>query len=716
MKFEGQAISVSPVEDGIVELAFDLKGEPVNKFNELTLKELRDVVTKLKAESGVRGLLVTSKKDVFIVGADITEFLTHFKKTDEELLGWVKWANQIFTDIEDLPFPTVTAINGFALGGGFEMCLSTVFRVASTTAKIGLPESKLGIMPGWGGTVRLSRLCGADNAIEWIAGGEQYSPEVGAKMGAVDAVVAPDKVRAGALSLLKTAIAGKIDWKAKRDAKIKPLTLSMVEAMMAFEGAKGFILGKAGSNYPAPIIALESMQMGAMAPRDEALLAEHKAFVKACKTPQAGALVSIFLGDQAVKKAAKKASKTAKEIKVGAVLGAGIMGGGIAYQSASKGTPIIMKDIRPEALELGLSEAAKLLGKQVERGKLTPPKMAETMGRIRASLSYGDFQAVDIVVEAVVENEKVKKAVLAEVEAACRPGTILTSNTSTISITRLAEGLKAPENFCGMHFFNPVHRMPLVEIIRGAKSSDVAVGTAVAYATAMGKTAVVVNDCPGFLVNRVLFPYFAAFEALLHDGVDFPRIDKVMEKFGWPMGPAYLLDVVGIDTAHHANAVMAAAFPDRMKATFKTAIDVMVENKRYGQKNGLGFYKYSEDKKGKPKKEADAAVPGLIAPLAASKVDVKDEDIVLRMMLPMVIECARCLDEKIVETPAEVDISLIYGLGFPPFRGGALRYADAVGLGALCEAAKRFSTLGKLYEPTAGMLALAKAGNGFHQG
>ena len=365
-----------------------------------------------------------------------------------------------------------------------------------------------------------------------------------------------------------------------------------------------------------------------------------------------------------------------------------------------------------------MTEAGKLLDKQVSRGKLTPAKMAATMGRIRPTLSYGDFQNVDYVVEAVVENEKIKKSVLAEVEAASKPGTILSSNTSTISITRLAESLKHPENFIGMHFFNPVHRMPLVEIIRGKRSSEQAVATGVAYALAMGKTPIVVNDCAGFLVNRVLFPYFAGFMKLVADGVDFARIDKVMEKFGWPMGPAYLLDVVGIDTAVHADHVMAAEFPDRMKHDGRTAIEAMFEAKRFGQKNGVGFYKYVPDKKGPPKKEADPSAYEIIKPVVTQKgaaaVDITDQDIVDRMMLPMILECSRCLEDKIVSTPVEVDLGLIYGLGFPPFRGGALRYADSVGLKALCDRAAKFVSLGNLYAPTAQMKALASEGKGFY--
>ncbi len=717
MRFEGQSIQCSTLDGGMAELRFDLQGDSVNKFNKLTLEELGQAVALLGADAGVRGLLITSGKDGFIVGADITEFTEYFGYPEGQLVEWILDVHRMFSAIEDFDFPTVTAINGFALGGGLELALTTDYRVMSSTAKIGLPETKLGIFPGFGGTVRLSRLVGADNAIEWIAGGSQYDAEAAFKTGVVDAVLAPDKLREGALDLLEQAVAGRRDWKARRAEKTSPLKLNPVESMMAFETAKGFVAGKAGPNYPSPVAAIKAMQQGAAMGRDDALKIEAKGFARMAKTPTAANLVTIFLGDQYVKKVARTTAKAAPEVKSAAVLGAGIMGGGIAYQSASQGVPIVMKDIAEEALDLGLSEARKLLGKLVSRDRMTSDEMAEVLTRIRPTLSYGDFDDVDIVVEAVVENEKVKKSVLAEVEDRVEDDAVLASNTSTISITRLSEGLKRPENFCGMHFFNPVYKMPLVEVIRGEKSGDRAVATTVGYALAMGKTPIVVNDCPGFLVNRVLFPYFAGFLGLVNDGVDFLRIDAVMEKFGWPMGPAYLLDVVGIDTAHHAHAVMAEGYPDRMATPGRTAIDAMFEAERFGQKNGKGFYAYLPDRKGVPKKTVDEEAQALLEPLVQADhgASISDQDIIDRMMLPLLIECSRCLEDGIVDTPVEVDMALVYGLGFPPFRGGPFRYADAVGIRALNETAARYGSLGKLYEPTAQMVRLAERDGQFHE-
>lgn len=714
MIYEGKAITVKALESGIVELNFDLKGESVNKFNRLTLNDLRQAVDAIKADSSVKGVIVTSGKDVFIVGADITEFVDNFKLSDEELVAGNLEANKIFSDFEDLGVPTVAAINGIALGGGFEMCMAADYRVMSTVAKVGLPEVKLGIYPGFGGTVRLPRLIGVDNAVEWIASGKENRAEDALKVRAVDAVVAPEQLQAAALDLVQRAISGELDYKAKRQPKLDKLKLNAIEQMMAFETSKGFVAGQAGPNYPAPVEAIKTIQKAANFGRDKAIEVEAAGFVKLAKTSVAQSLVGLFLSDQELKKKAKAYDKQAREVKLAAVLGAGIMGGGIAYQSAVKGTPILMKDIREEGIQMGLNEASKLLGKRVEKGRLTPAKMAEALNAIRPTMSYGDFGHVDIVVEAVVENPKIKQSVLAEVEGLVREDAIIASNTSTISISLLAQALKRPENFCGMHFFNPVHMMPLVEVIRGEKTSETAIATTVAYAKKMGKSPVVVNDCPGFLVNRVLFPYFGGFARAIAHGVDFVRADKVMEKFGWPMGPAYLMDVVGMDTGHHGRDVMAEGFPDRMKDDTRTAVDVMYDANRLGQKNGKGFYVYEMDKRGKPKKVVDPQSYELLKPVVSETRELSDEDIINYMMIPLCLETVRCLEDNIVETAAEADMGLIYGIGFPPFRGGALRYIDSIGVAEFVALADKYADLGPLYQPTAKLREMAANGQRFY--
>jgi len=714
MIYEGKAITVQMLEDGIAELKFDLQGESVNKFNRETLEDLKASVAALQGNSDVKGLIVTSGKDCFIVGADITEFGDNFKQDDEVIIEWIMEANKIFNGVEDLPFPTATAINGIALGGGFEMCLSTDYRVMSEKAKVGLPEVKLGIYPGFGGTVRLPRVIGADNAIEWICMGAENRADKALKFGAVDAVVSADKLKDETIAMVKAAIAGSLNWQAKREEKTSKLKLNPMEQMMVFETAKGFVAGQTKGQYPAPVEAIKTMQKAANFGRDKALEVEAKGFAKLAKTTESQALIGLFNNDQLLKKKAKEYDKKAKPTKKAAVLGAGIMGGGIAYQSALKGTPILMKDIAEAGIELGMSEANKLLAKRVERKKMKPLEMGDVLNRIRPTLSYAEFGDVDLVVEAVVENPKVKKMVLADLEDQVKEDCVVTSNTSTISIDLLAQDLKRPENFLGMHFFNPVHMMPLVEVIRGAKTSEEAVATTVAYAKQMGKTPIVVNDCPGFLVNRVLFPYFGGFAALLRDGADFRQVDKVMEKFGFPMGPAYLMDVVGIDTGKHANDVMAEGFPERMKADFKSAMDVLFENEYYGQKNKKGFYKYEEDKKGKPKKVFDESILELLAPVVAEAKDFDAEEIIARCMIPMCNEVIRCLEEGIVDTAAEADMGLIFGIGFPPFRGGALRYVDTIGVDNFVALADKYKDLGPMYHVTDKTREMAAKGETFH--
>lgn len=714
MIYEGKAISVQDIGDGIVELKFDNQNESVNKFDQVTLADL-DASTKAIAESGAKGVVVTSGKDVFIVGADITEFGAAFASPKEELLKWIGESNAVFNAFEDLGIPTAVAINGIALGGGLEMCLACDFRIMGAKAKIGLPEVQLGIFPGFGGTVRLPRIAGADTAIEWIAGAKQYKADAALKVNVVDAVVAPGDERQAAIDTVKAAIAGDFDWAARNAEKKAPLQLSPIESAMVFGTSIPFVQGKAGPNYPAPVRAIKGMKKASTKGRDEALAIEADGFADMAQTTVASALIGLFLNDQYIKGLAKKHGKIARPVKKAAVLGAGIMGGGIAYQSALKDIPIIMKDINQDGLDLGLGEAAKLLEKQVSRKKIKPARMAEVLNNIDPALSYGDFADVDILVEAVVENPKVKKMVLAEVEGVVREDTIITSNTSSISIDLLAEDLKRPENFLGMHFFNPVHRMPLVEIIRGEKTSKEAIATTVDYATKMGKTAIVVGDCPGFLVNRVLFPYFAGFQALMNDGGDFVKIDKVMEKFGWPMGPAYLLDVVGMDTAHHVGDVLAEGFPTRMAKSARTTLDIMYEAERFGQKNDKGYYKYELDRKGKPKKTVDPDVAGLLHSVTGDLKDFDEEEIIDRLMLPMIIETARCLEEGIVDSVQEADMALIMGIGFPPFRGGAFKYADTVGIKTIVEKADKYADVAPVYEVTERMREMAANGETYYK-
>ncbi|MCH9691438.1 MAG: fatty acid oxidation complex subunit alpha FadB [Gammaproteobacteria bacterium] len=715
MLFSGKALSVQMLDNGIAELSFDLAGESVNKFNRLTVSEFAQALDAIEASNDIKGLILTSAKNVFIVGADITEFGGAFSAGSEGITELMGKNNHNINRLEDLPIPTVVAINGYALGGGFEVCLGCDFRVMSDEAKVGLPEVKLGLICGWGGTVRLPRLVGVDMAVEWLATGKEQRPDAALTAQAVDAVVASGQLKEAALTLLARAIDGSLDFKARRMLKKSPIPINDTEALMAFFTTKTFVAQQAGKNYPSPVAAVTSIEQGYKLSRDEALKIEEQQFIQCAQSDTAKSLVGLFLADQTLNKVAKGWAKQAdKSIERAAVLGAGIMGGGIAYQSAYKGTSVKMKDIAQEGIDLGLKEANKLLSKQVERGRINVEKMGETLNRIEPTLSYDGFDQVDIVVEAVVENSKVKQAVLKEVESKVSADTIIASNTSTISIDLLASSVERPQNFLGMHFFNPVHKMPLVEVIRGEKSSPAAIARVVAYAGKMGKKAIVVQDCPGFLVNRVLFPYFAGFSMLVRDGADFQQIDKLMERWGWPMGPAYLMDVVGIDTGVHAEKVMADGFPQRMGKSFTAASDILYEAKRYGQKTGAGFYRYEEDKKGRQQKIACEESYALLEPHVAARCEFEQDQVIERMMVPMATELARCLEEGIVDSPAEADMALVYGIGFPPFRGGIFSWLDKIGLDVFVNMADKYSALGELYKPTQGMREMAAKGSTYY--
>jgi 3-hydroxyacyl-CoA dehydrogenase/enoyl-CoA hydratase/3-hydroxybutyryl-CoA epimerase/enoyl-CoA isomerase len=714
MIYQAETLQVKELQDGIAELSF-CAPQSINKLDLATLESLDKALDALSTHSSLKGLLLTSDKDAFIVGADITEFLGLFAKQESELDEWLRFANSIFNKLEDLPVPTISVLKGHTLGGGCECVLATDMRIGDKTTSIGLPETKLGIMPGFGGCVRLPRVIGADSAMEIITQGKACRADEALKIGLLDAIVDTAVLKESAIQTLNQAINEKLDWKGRRKQKTSALSLSKLESMMSFTMAKGLVAQKAGPHYPAPMTAVITIEEGARFARNEALDIERKHFVKLAKSEEAKSLVGLFLNDQYIKGIAKKAAKSAsKDTQRAAVLGAGIMGGGIAYQSALKGVPVLMKDIAQPSLDLGMTEASKLLNKRLSRGRIDGFKMAGILASITPSLHYAGIEQSDVIVEAVVENPKVKAAVLSEVEAHVDQDTVITSNTSTIPINLLAKSLKRPENFCGMHFFNPVHRMPLVEIIRGEHTSDETINRVVAYAAKMGKSPIVVNDCPGFFVNRVLFPYFGGFSKLLSDGADFTKIDKVMERqFGWPMGPAYLLDVVGIDTAHHAQAVMAQGFPERMGKQEKDAIDALFEADKYGQKNGSGFYSYSVDKRGKPKKSFDDNILPVLASVCNERQAFDDQTIIERMMVPMINEVVLCLQEEIIASPQEADMALVYGLGFPPFRGGVFRYLDSIGIANFVEITKKYADLGAMYQAPQMLIDMAAKGESF---
>lgn len=711
--FEGNTLSLTTLDNDYAEIKFDSQSGSVNKFNAETLAELRQAMDILKQQQGIKGLLLSSGKSVFVVGADITEFKGMFSASKEQFIEAAYVVNELFSEIEDLPYPSVAAINGFALGGGFEVCLACDCRVISSKAAIGLPETGLGIIPGWGGTVRLPRLIGYTDAVQWIVSGQQQKPAAAQQAGAVDVIAEPEELRTESLKVLQEMVDGTRDYEARRLQKTSPLTLSGAELEAAASNYRAAVVGKLGSHYPAQLKAIDLVAGAASLGRDEAVRRENVAFYEISQTAQARALVGLFLNEQYVVKLAKNRAVAHKPepIKTAGVIGAGIMGGGIAYQNAIRGYSVVMKDIAQPALDLGIDEATKLLSKSVSRGKLTEDKAQQLLSSISPTLVDSDITGCEILVEAVVELEVVKMQVLAAAEALLPTTSIMTSNTSTISINRLAEPLQRPENFCGMHFFNPVHAMPLVEIIRGEHTSDATVAAVCTYALGLGKKPIVVNDCPGFLVNRVLFAMLFGLEIMISEGADFQQIDKVMEGWGLPMGPAYLMDVIGIDTINHCYPVMMDGLPQRFKKTADVwPTEAVCNAKRLGQKNGLGYYRYELNEKGKPAKAVDPEVIAMLESLYGAAKQLEADEIIDRLMVAMAMEMIHCLEEGVVASPAEADMALIYGVGFPPFHGGICRWMDEIGLQEICDRGDRYLSISELYRPTEKLRAMAAKG------
>lgn len=716
--YTGEKLSLKKIENDFLELNFDSTVGSVNKLDKQTLDELDQALSIAQQQEAVAGLLLTSSKNAFIVGADITQFKQMFDASQEQFLASANHINGMMSCIEDMPFPTVVAINGFALGGGLEVCLACDARIISTQARIGLPETGLGILPGWGGTVRLPRLSDFATALEWITSGRQYSAHKAMKSGIVDKLVEPENLRAEAINHLTNMAAGKIDYCLVRKRKLSPVDQKQVEVEAIAKMATAMVLEKTAGHYPAPVKAIELMTESASLSRDQAIEKEASVFYELSQTSQARALIGLFVGDQYVARKARGYAKTLEhqlpDINLAAVVGAGIMGGGIAYQSATKGFPVVMKDIAQPALDLGISEAEKLLNKAVSKGKLDQAKANSILAMINPTLDNIDLQKSEFVVEAVVEHQPVKNAVLSALDKQLSDDAIIVSNTSSISINQLATSLTKPERFCGMHFFNPVHVMPLVEVIRGTHTSDQTIAAVCNHALKLGKKPIVVNDCPGFLVNRVLFAQCFAMELLLRDGVSYQQIDQVMEHWGMPMGPAYLMDVVGLDTIVHCYAVMSEGIPERFIRDKKTPTEVLLNAGRQGQKNGLGYYSYTAAKGGRPEKTVDADSIKLLESIAGSSNEIEPETIIHRLLLPLAIEMNHCIEEGIVDSAIEADMALIWGVGFPPFRGGICRWMDEQGLAQICQKADSYTHISQLYRPTQSMRDMAAAGKKYY--
>jgi len=707
MIYSGITLTLNKDTFGIAELQFIRQDSQANKLDRQTLNEIRHAISYLKQESDVCGLIMSSARSVFMDSLFCTELpLCNMDK--RTLIVSLLRTHSLFSSIEKLPFPTVAVINGEALGGGFEIALACDFRVLSDEASVGFPDINFGVHPVLGGTVRFSRLVGIKKSLEWILSGKAQCAKTALLDGAVDKVVKAEVLNNQSWQFLLEKIEQGPDYPFARLKKQVALQSKKTEICLLERDLKTFI-GKDTFRNPATEVIIELIHRHSLLDYGEALVEEVKTFSSLAYNTVAKNLIGLFHNERSLEIKTQKFVSKGNAVSKVAVVGAGILGGEIAFQSASAGIPVLMKEISELALEFRLVEGCTQLNNQGVK--------AQILSSIGATLDYCSFGEVDLVVEAVVDNSKTKGPDLADVEQSVCKGTVLTSNTSTISINHLASSLQNPENYCGLHFFNPVSLMPLVEVVKGALSSDQAIASTVAYAISLGKTPVVVNDCPGLLVHRVLIPYFNSFNRLLMDGVDFQRIDKVMEGFGWPVGPAGLLDEIGIDTVVKGNRVMVEGFPERMGHEGITVIEELLANNIFGEKNGSGFYFYDLDKSKCRTKKASELVYALIDKVQETTItsrlglngkvlqrcEIGDDEIIERMMTPLCLEAIHCLEEGIVETSAEVDVALVLGLGFPRFLGGPLRYIDNMGMPNLCSLVWKYRHLGQLYQLTPGM-------------
>ncbi len=710
---DASAVQLSFPQPDIALITFDDPEKGANILSRGVMDQFAAHLDTLSKRTDLVGLVVGSAKPgVFIAGADIREFVSATANTKAQTAATSNRGRELFQRIGQLPFPSVAAINGLCLGGGAELAVWCDRRLMTNDAKsqIGFPEVKLGIFPGWGGTARVPRIVGLGNAVELITSGESIGSLAAVRMGLITDVVPADRLLESAIALVRAETKSG-DYRKDRERWHGPIVMSPTEFAFLEATATAVIMQQTKGQYPAPMAALKLMLATSSLDATAASEREAAGVAELFGSPVSQALINVFFLTDRNKKdlGIDNRSVTPRSIKSVGVVGAGIMGSGIAAACLKRELMVSLADARPAALTAGVRTAIEEAAfDKATRGPTTERvlKLAPLMNEI---VDEQEFSRCDLVIEAIVENEAIKREFHSRVEALLPATATLASNTSAISIGRLAEGLKRPENFCGIHFFNPVRKMALVEVIRAPQTSDETVATAVAFAKGLGKNPIVVNDGPGFLVNRLLSPYMNETLALLTQGIPIKAVDGAAKAFGMPMGPITLCDVVGLDTSLFAGRVMAEAYPDRFLSS--PLMEALVKAGRLGQKSGAGFFVY-RDKSGRG--DPDPAFDAILAPLITNPQTMDAETLTLRMFLPMVLEATRILQEKKVRDPRDVDLGLIFGVGFPPFKGGLLFWADTIGTPKIVELLKPFESLGERYRPTPLLLELAAAGRRFY--
>ncbi len=661
------------IENEIAVLAFDLPGSRVNTLDAAVMGELSAAIDEVAAKKP-KALVITSLKDgVFIAGADIKGFERIKNEAEAETLA--REGQEIYNKLAALEMPTVAGINGACLGGGFELALACKYRLAGTGSKvkIGLPEVSLGILPGWGGTQRLPRLAGLSRALELILTARIISGKDALKYGIVDRLYPETLLAAGAVDFALEVLAGRLPAKKKKRSLLQAFLEDTPpgRALMFSQAAKK-VLEKTKGFYPAPLKALEVIKATCGGEIAAGLELERKGLAALAVTEVSRNLVKVFFLNEKFKKF-PWVDGSVKPLPVDkcAVAGAGIMGGGIAQLVSSRDIPARVKDINYEALKQALRTADGIYRYALKKRKMNKYQAAHKMGLISPTLTYSGFKNAGLVIEAVVEDLGIKQKVFQELEENTSQHTILASNTSSLTISAIGEKVRDKSRLAGMHFFNPVNRMPLVEVIKTEHTSPETLATVIAFARKLGKIVVVTKDSPGFLVNRILVPYLNEAALLVEEGMPIERIDAVAKAFGMPMGPIELIDEVGIDVGAKVAKILEKAYGDRMRVS--GLLEATKHAGLLGKKKNKGFYIYGDGEK-----KVNPGIYGLVQ--AAVKREIPDETALKRMIYGMINEAGRCLEEKVVDDAQAVDIAMIMGTGFPPFRGGLWQYAEDTGL------------------------------------
>lgn len=712
-----ESIKIVP-QGEIARVEFDLVGEKVNKFSTQVMLRLKEVLQELSTSSYKAVIFTSLKPKVFVAGADINEIKA--LTTKEQVEKAAQTGQEIINMVEDLPMLAIASINGACVGGGCEFVLACDYRIASDdpSTRIGLPETQLGILPGFGGCVRLPRVIGLQASLDVILAGKLLAAKKALKVGLIDKLVHPSILKEQTDKWVEQLIKEK---PAKRRKAFEPAGVmnKILESPLGrgiiFSQAKKSVLKTTKGFYPAPLKALEAVAATyGMSNREKALRIERECLSEVAITDVCKNLIHVFFLTEMVKKQSGVSGVEVKPktVKAIGILGAGTMGGGIAYVAADKGIQVRMKDLSNEALGKGLKHASDLWKKLLKKKVIDAYQYRQRMDAVSTGTDYSGFKNLDVVIEAIVEDMGIKQKVIAETAAKMRPDAIIATNTSSLSVTEMAQGHPHPEFFAGMHFFNPVHKMPLVEVIRGTQTSDLTTATIFELAKKMGKMPVVVKDGPGFLVNRLLLPYMAEAAFLLQEGMSIEKVDRAyVKEFGMPMGPFELMDEVGLDVCIKVLKIFKKSFGARIELA--PCMSVLEKTGRLGRKNSQGFYTYSADGQ---RGDVDQSIyKALELPTATDPLTTKE--CIERGIFAMLNECSRALiEDKIVETPHEVDLAMIMGTGFPPFRGGLLRYADSIGTTYIADQLESYASQRKAVrlKPSTPLMHMARAQKKFY--